>query len=122
MLRGPLILGFLAALAACATPPRLPPASFTNPVIDADFADPAVIRDPDGTYYAYATQTERAGKMINIQVARSSDLVSWQTLGDALPVKPTWASRTQDFWAPHVQRDGARYILYYSAKPRRCPK
>ena len=37
--------------------------------------------------------------------------------GDALPAKPSWASRTQDFWAPHVARHGSTYYLYYSAKP-----
>ena len=55
--------------------------------------------------------------MTNIQVARSRDLAQWQHLGDALPAKPVWASKTQDFWAPHVTRDGSRYIMYYSAKP-----
>ena len=91
--------------------------SYSNPVFDADFPDPAVIRAPDGFYYAYATQTRRAGKWTNIQVARSSDLLHWSYLGEALPAKPRWASTTQDFWAPHVLRDGGRYIMYYSAKP-----
>jgi arabinan endo-1,5-alpha-L-arabinosidase len=107
------------ALGSCAAPvaPLPPPVLFTNPVIDEDFPDPAVIRGLDNIYYAYATQTERGGKWINIQVARSDDMVHWQQLGDALPVKPGWASHTQDFWAPHVVRDGSRYIMYFSAKP-----
>jgi arabinan endo-1,5-alpha-L-arabinosidase len=107
------------ALAGCATPLARAPqqAAYVNPVLDADFPDPTVIRAPDGFYYGYATQTERNGRMINIQVARSADLVHWQHLGDALPSKPSWASATQDFWAPHVLRDGNRYIMYYSAKP-----
>ena len=107
------------ALSACAARQSAPPSSpaYANPVLDADFPDPALIRAPDGFYYAYATQTERDGKMINIQVARSANLRQWQHLGDALPAKPAWASKTQDFWAPHVERDGARYIMYYSAKP-----
>lgn len=104
------------ALASCATVPRQG-ADYANPVLDADFPDPTVIRAPDGFYYAYATQSEPAGKMVNIQVARSPDLVHWDYLGDALPGKPSWASTTQDFWAPHVQRDGARYVMYFSAKP-----
>ena len=45
--------------------------SYTNPVLDKDFPDPAVIHAPDGLYYAYATQTLRDGQWINIQVARS---------------------------------------------------
>jgi arabinan endo-1,5-alpha-L-arabinosidase len=93
-------------------------ASYANPVLAEDFPDPAVLRAPDGYYYAYATQTTRAdGRTFNIQVARSRDLVRWTHLGDALPAKPGWASRTQDFWAPHVSEHGGRYFLYYSAKP-----
>src|SRR5215212_11642377 len=61
---------------------------YTNPVLDADFPDPAVILATDGYYYAYATQTLRDGAWINIQVARSADLVHWHHLGDALPEKP----------------------------------
>jgi arabinan endo-1,5-alpha-L-arabinosidase len=92
-------------------------AIYTNPVLDADFPDPTVIRAPDGSYYGYATQTQRDGRWINIQLAKSSDLVHWQYLADALPTKPNWASSTQDFWAPHVLRDARRYVMYFSAKP-----
>lgn len=117
------VIAFLAlacaSLGGCAAPLAGGPAvaSFANPVLDADFPDPTVIRAPDAYYYGYATQTERGGKWINIQLARSADLVHWNYLGDALPVKPAWASKTQDFWAPHVARDGDRYVMYYSAKP-----
>ena len=90
---------------------------YTNPVLDEDFPDPAVIYAPDGFYYAYATQTLRDGQWINIQVARSADLVHWHHLGDALPEKPAWASTTQDYWAPSVIFDGSTYFMYYSATP-----
>src|SRR5215213_2499029 len=105
------------ALGGIAAPARAPQAVYRNPVLDSDFPDPTVIRAPDGYYYGYATQTQRGGRWLNLQVARSSDLVHWRHLGDALPRKPRWASRTQDLWAPHVVRDGRRYIIYYSAKP-----
>ena len=94
--------------------------TYTNPILDCDFPDPAVIRAADGHYYAYATQTQRGGKWINIQVARSTDLVHWEHLGDALPEKPDWASTTQDFWAPYVLHDGERYLMYYSATHDAC--
>jgi arabinan endo-1,5-alpha-L-arabinosidase len=112
------ILLALAALilTSCATAPE-PSATFANPVVDSDFPDPAILRARDGYYYVYATQTERDGKWINLQVARSRDLVAWEHLGDALPARPGWASRTQDFWAPHVAEHRGRYFLYYSAKP-----
>src|SRR5919107_1575178 len=112
-----LLLPLLAlAAASCATAPE-PEATFANPVVDSDFPDPAILRAKDGYYYVYAPQTERDGKWINLQVARSRDLVAWERLGDALPAKPAWASRTQDFWAPHVVEQDGRYVLYYSAKP-----
>ncbi|HEX2092946.1 MAG TPA: family 43 glycosylhydrolase, partial [Longimicrobiaceae bacterium] len=117
----------LAALPACAAPPPRAPVGtaqaaagavpYTNPVLDADFPDPTVIRASDGMYYAYATQGERDGTPVNLQVARSRDLVEWERLGDALPTKPRWASRTQDFWAPHVSEHDGTFYLYYSAKP-----
>jgi arabinan endo-1,5-alpha-L-arabinosidase len=111
------IIAALFSVGGCATLVAPVRATYVNPVIDADFPDPTVIKAPDHYYYGYATQTQRGGKWVNIQLARSADLVRWQYLGDALPVKPAWASTTQDFWAPHVQRAGARYIMYFSAKP-----
>ncbi len=90
---------------------------YTNPVLDLDFPDSAVLLAPDGSYYAYATQTVTDRGATNIQVARSRDLVRWEYLGDALPEKPRWASETQDFWAPHViERDGT-YYMFYCANP-----
>lgn len=93
--------------------------SYANPVLDRDFPDPAVLATADGWYYAFATQTIFAGGAINIQVGRSRDLVRWEHLGEALPAKPTWASATQNFWAPHVLHDPGlgRFVMYYSAEP-----
>lgn len=113
-----ILIGFMAVLlAGCVTasPPEVPPGPWV--AIDADFPDPAVIRADDGYYYAYATQGRVDGLMRNMQIARSRDLRAWEHRGDALAVKPGWASQTQDFWAPHVARLGERYALYYSAKP-----
>jgi arabinan endo-1,5-alpha-L-arabinosidase len=109
----------LLALVGCAAPSPDWPSSrtYANPVIDSDFPDPSVLRASDGYYYVYATQSEHEGRMLNIQAARSRDLVTWERIGDALPVKPSWASTTQDFWAPHVSEHEGRYYLYYSAKP-----
>ncbi len=109
----------LTSMIACvlltgASPPRA-----TTPLlaIDSDFPDPAALRASDGWYYVYATQGQHDGRMHNIQAARSRDLKSWERIGDVLPVKPRWASQTQDYWAPHVSEHDGRYYLYYSAKP-----
>lgn len=92
--------------------------TYQNPVLDADFPDPSVLLAADGYYYAYATQTKRAGCILNFQVARSRDLATWEHLGEALPDKPTWAAHSQRFWAPDAsEHSDGRYLLYYSAQP-----
>ncbi len=111
-----MVLG-VSVIGGCAGKPVPQTAAMLNPVIDANFPDPAALKALDGYYYVYATQGEVDGKMQNIQVARSRDLAKWERIGDALPEKPGWASKTQDFWAPHVSLHGGRYYLYYSAKP-----
>lgn len=104
-------------LAGCMTVAPAEAPSVPSVAIDADFPDPAVTRADDGFYYAYVTQGRIGGATVNVQIARSRDLRTWEHLGDALPVKPAWAGQTQDFWAPHVVRQGQGYALYYSAKP-----
>jgi arabinan endo-1,5-alpha-L-arabinosidase len=89
------------------------PATFTNPVLDQDFPDPDVLA-VDDVYYAYATNSDG----INIQVARSTDLVHWNVLEDALPDLPDWA--VQDFgsvWAPEVFTPSeGEYVMYFTAR------
>ena len=110
----------MTAIRPKSTVPAPVAGTYVNPVLDADFPDPAVILAPDGHYYAYATQTLREGTWINIQVARSADLVHWDFLGDAMPQKPDWARETQDLWAPFVLQDGDRYLMYFSATHDAC--
>jgi len=94
------------------------PSTKQNPVLNQDFPDPTVILAPDGNYYAYATNAVKNGNWINIQVASSTDLLTWNYIGDALPQKPTWANTTQNYWAPHVLYDESlkQYVLFYCAK------
>jgi arabinan endo-1,5-alpha-L-arabinosidase len=108
----------LLLLAGCAAIEERAP-TYRNPLTASEFADPAVLRAPDGWYYAYATQGSPAGRTLNIQVVRSRDLVRWDTLGDALPRKPAWGALKQWFWAPHVLYDerARTYFMYYSAEP-----
>jgi beta-xylosidase len=90
----------------------LPPRA--RPVLDHDFPDPDVLQVGED-YYAYATNT--AG--VNVQVARSPDLVTWDLLGEALPTLPAWAD--QDFghtWAPEVTTapGGGSYLMYFTTR------
>lgn len=112
----------VVVMAACGgrTPP--PPTggaapegpTFTNPVLDDDFADPSVVRVGDW-FYAYATQVHSGARRINVQGARSRDLVTWEPLGEVMPGKPSWGSTKQNFWAPHVEGTGP-YYLYFSGE------
>lgn len=116
----------LAALAACGggggggsgtiTPPVTPTpptaVQYVNPVLNADFPDPAVVRAPDGVYYAYATQTTG----LRLQVSRSTDLVAWSAPAEALPTKPVWTSSGSNYFAPDVAYREGRYVMYYSAQ------
>lgn len=94
---------------------RVRKSSLANPVLDSDFPDPTVIR-AGGKYYAYATQGRVDGKMLNIQVASSTDLQTWKIEGDALPQAPSWAKT--NFWAPHVLYDEIlkKYVMFYSGE------
>jgi arabinan endo-1,5-alpha-L-arabinosidase len=90
------------------------PDQFANPVIDRDFPDPDVLKVGD-TYYAYATNS--GGD--NIQTARSSDLVSWEQLDDALPLQPDWAALNFGLiWAPEVTTwdTGKTFTMYFTAR------
>jgi beta-xylosidase len=106
------LLVVIAPVYAQEQTPEAGSSTFTNPVLDRDFPDPDVLRVGE-TYYAYSTNADKT----NIQVARSTDLVHWQMLGDALPRLPTWA--VQDFgwaWAPDVSSNGGTYLMYFVAR------
>jgi beta-xylosidase len=84
---------------------------YTNPVLDADFADPFVARS-GSTYYAYSTNS--GGR--NIPVAKSFDLAHWTLVGDALPARPRWASTAPErIWAPTLTRTARGYVLFFAA-------
>ena len=84
--------------------------TFRNPVYDADFPDPFVLKVGD-TYYAYATNG--GGKQV--QTLTSKDLVRWTPGRDALPKVGRWGYEGNT-WAPEVLRRGdGKYVLYYTA-------
>lgn len=102
------VQGVDAALAIPA--PAVPDASASF-AIDQDFPDPDVLATGDG-YFAFATN---AGP-VNVQVAWSRDLESWQVRRvDALPKLPPWARRGRT-WAPEVSAIGGRYVMYFTAE------
>jgi beta-xylosidase len=97
-------------------------ATYTNPVSAgaADtFADPSVVRGPDGLWYAYGTSDPlRTGETAHrlIPVLRSADLAHWSYAGDVFSTanRPAWATPTAGLWAPDIRHIGDRYVLYYT--------
>lgn len=73
-----------------------------------DFPDPFVLM-VGGTYYAYASDSVTG----NIQVIRSTDLVHWSPVGDALPHLPPWAAPGL-VWAPSVLEINGTFVMYYT--------
>jgi arabinan endo-1,5-alpha-L-arabinosidase len=81
-----------------------------NPVVADDFPDPDVL-EVDDVYYAYATE----GNLRNVRVARSDDLLEWETLPDALPDLPSWVIPGKT-WAPEVTEIApGQYAMYFTA-------
>jgi len=82
---------------------------YCNPVHDAYFADPFVMRVGD-RYLAFGTDTATEGPVFPLLT--STDLVSWTRVGGAL-VRPEGVGT--DFWAPEVIEIDGRWAMYYSA-------
>jgi hypothetical protein len=81
-----------------------------GPVIHSDAPDPSILV-VGHTYYAFTTN---AGGN-NLPVYKSTDLVDWQLVGDAMPVLPSWAE-VGFSWSPSVTvAPGGGYQLFYDA-------
>lgn len=97
---------------AATTQAVVPSGDFQNPVLNADFPDPYVLK-VGSTFYAYATNA--GGK--NIQVTSSTDLVNWKTPAEAMPILPPWANPDSTLvWAPEVASVNGHYDLYFTAR------
>lgn len=82
------------------------------PAVPDYFADPFVVRAPDGTYAAYGTQPDGGSADRVFAVLLSEDLTSWRPAGYALQrLSPDMGDQ---YWAPEVcWRDGC-WWMYYS--------
>jgi beta-xylosidase len=114
---------YLAALAAllCLIPAVAAGAPSFVPVLKTNFPDPSVV-EHQGTFIAYSTNSG-----INLPMASSRDLVTWQPVMDPRdPKKPldgmprlaTWVKEGFT-WAPDVIEAGGRWLLYYTARHRK---
>ncbi|GAA4166331.1 hypothetical protein GCM10022286_30830 [Gryllotalpicola daejeonensis] len=101
---------------------RAHPATYTNPISQdfADtFADPTIVRGNDGFWYAYATADplKSGGQRELIPTAKSSDLINWSFVGDALTqaTRPAYISPESTYFAPDVRFINGQYVMYYVA-------
>ncbi|GIH15222.1 glycoside hydrolase family 43 protein [Rugosimonospora africana] len=92
---------------------------------DAQFnaADPFVLHDVSGYYYAYSTDgaTTVDGRSYLFAVYRSPDLVTWEQLpGGAIPADEPNRWGRDWFWAPAVyhNRSTGKYFMFYAARQR----
>ena len=85
-------------------------ATFRNPVIAGDMADPTVIR-VDNTYYATGTSSEWAPYY---PLFRSKDLVNWRPIGHLFEQQPAWTRSS--FWAPELFHRNGKTYAYYTAR------
>lgn len=92
-------------------PPDPPP--YSNPVVAGDFPDPTAMRI--GPEY-WAITTASSGQP-SPPILRSPDLVNWTHAGYLLVDPPPWSSGRQ-LWAPSLERQGDRYLVFYSARRR----
>ncbi|MDG9719762.1 family 43 glycosylhydrolase [Streptomyces sp. DH24] len=113
------VLGAVPGTAAGAGQPV--PGTFVNPVsrgMADTFADPSVVRGDDGYWYAFGTSDplhSGEGTAHRLPVARSTDLVHWTHVADALDDgnQPRWAAPDASYWAPDITYHDGRYWLYY---------
>src|SRR5262245_65509411 len=61
-----------------------PDATYTNPIIDADYSDPDVIRVGDDFYLTASSFNCVPG----LPILHSKDLVNWKIIGHALQQQP----------------------------------
>jgi beta-xylosidase len=97
-----LIVVLFTALSAAGTGHAAVPASYTNPILFADYSDPDVIR-VGRDYYMVASSFHFSP---GIPVLKSPDLVHWRIIGHVLPRLPFAAE--YDMIAPFTLTDATR--------------
>lgn len=111
-----IVLSLLCIISSCKGGKRAP-ATYSNPLIERNCADPSVIDDRanSGWFYAYSTQTRIGRQRITLPVYRSKDMVEWEFVGDGFNADeaPAW-SPGGTLWAPDVNYIDGHYVLYYA--------
>ncbi|WP_152364846.1 glycoside hydrolase family 43 protein [Microlunatus speluncae] len=88
--------------------------NYHNPILDADWPDPDVIRVGD-TFYLVASSFNRAP---GLPLLTSTDLVHWRPIGHALPAVPPYdhyrlPRHGSGVWAPALRHHAGRFWIFY---------
>jgi len=88
--------------------------TYKNPVINADYSDPDVVRVGDDFYLVSSSFEDMPG----LPILHSKDLVNWQIIGHALLRQPPFdhfdTPRHGDgVWAPSIRYYNGEFYIYY---------
>ncbi|MBN1925988.1 MAG: glycoside hydrolase 43 family protein, partial [Prolixibacteraceae bacterium] len=87
--------------------------TYTNPILQADYSDPDVIRVGDDFYMTASSFNSSPG----LPILHSKDLINWQIVNHALPVLP---NEVYDFpqpgrgvWAPCIRYHNNEFYIFW---------
>ena len=88
--------------------------SYTNPIIDADYSDPDVIRIGDDFYLTASSFNCVPG----LPILHSKDLVNWKIIGHALQRQPPYdvfakPQHGNGVWAPSIRYHNNEFYIFY---------
>lgn len=89
--------------------------TYTNPVLNADWSDPDVVRVGDDFYLTASS----FGRVPGLPLLHSRDLVNWSLVGHALPrLEPAeaFAAPRHDcgVWAPSLRHHAGRFWIFWA--------
>lgn len=94
--------------------PDLGNGKYMNPIIDADYSDPDVVRVGDDYYMTASSFSDIPG----LPVLHSKDLVNWTIIGHAITEMPDYAkfatpNHGNAVWAPAIRYHNGEFYIYY---------
>lgn len=94
--------------------PDLGNGKYINPIIDADYSDPDVVRVGNDYYMTASSFSDIPG----LPVLHSNDLVNWTIIGHAIAEMPDYAkfstpNHGNAVWAPAIRYHNGEFYIYY---------
>ncbi|WP_083470343.1 glycoside hydrolase family 43 protein [Rufibacter tibetensis] len=88
--------------------------TFQNPVLDADYSDPDVVRVGDDFYMTSSSFSSIPG----LQILHSKDMINWKIIGYALDRLPPYdhfakPQHGNGVWAPAIRHHKGEFYIYW---------